>query len=107
MTSLGESQFEVLPVEALQLDVQNPRIAQWISMYDRSPTPEQIALALGAGSSEEGALGPSVRALKESIRTNRGIIHPIVVNRNETGALVVIEGCRCCSNSSVSERRIA
>jgi hypothetical protein len=92
MTNLGESQFEILPVETLQLDTENPRIAQWISIYGESPTAEQIALALGAGSSDEEGSGPSFRALKESIRTNRGIIHPILVNRNETGALIVIEG---------------
>jgi hypothetical protein len=95
MAKLGESQFEILPVKKLVLDLENPRIAQWISIYGSSPTAEQIALALGAGSSEEESPGPSFRALKESIRTNKGIIHPILVNRNETGRLIVIEGnCR-------------
>lgn len=92
MTNLGDSRFELLRVDALRLDTDNPRIAQWIRIYGDSPTAEQIALALGAGSSLEENAGPSFLALKQSILTNKGIIHPILVNHDESGDLVVIEG---------------
>ncbi|MBP7052168.1 MAG: ParB N-terminal domain-containing protein [Phycisphaerae bacterium] len=92
MTNLGDSRFELLPVEDLQLDFDNPRIAQWIKIYGEPPTAEQIALALGAGSSQGENAGPSFLALKQSILTNKGIIHPILVNRTQSQDLVVIEG---------------
>ncbi len=92
MTSLKNCVFESLPVASLTLDYENPRIAQWISIYGGEPTAEQVALALGAGSSDEESAGTTFRSLKESIRTNEGIIHPIIVNRDLQGRLVVIEG---------------
>ena len=87
-----ESRYELLPIEQLVLDLNNPRIARWLAMYKEPRTAEQIALALGAGSGQETEGGPSYSALKQSIRTYRGIIHPIIVNKEEDGRLVVIEG---------------
>lgn len=69
-----------LPVESVDLDLENPRIARMIQMYDPDNlTAAQIALALGAGDSQEGETYTTFRSLKESIRTNGGIIHPIIV----------------------------
>jgi hypothetical protein len=92
MTTSLQSGFELLPVDQLDLDVKNPRIARWLEMYKEPPNAEQIALALGAGTGQESEGGPSFSALKQSINTNRGIIHPIIVNREQNGRLVVIEG---------------
>ena len=92
MSASSQCQFEMLPVKKLQLDLKNPRIARWLEMYPETPTAEQIALALGAGSSQGSDAGPSFGALRQSILTNRGIIHPIIVNREASGALIVIEG---------------
>ena len=78
-------------VDDLTLDLENPRIARIMDMYS-NPSPAQIALALGASSSLEESGGPSYQTLATSIRTNQGVIHPIVVNRKPDGQLVVIEG---------------
>ncbi|NLZ05731.1 MAG: hypothetical protein GXY19_11200 [Phycisphaerae bacterium] len=45
-----------------------------------------------AGSSYDGETGPSFSDLRQSILTNGGIIHPIIVNKDAAGQLVVIEG---------------
>ena len=84
--------FEMLPVVKIDLDIKNPRIAKWIEMYGNAISAEQMALALGAGSSEEGYNGPSFNSLKQSIMTNGGVIHPIIVNRTANSKLTVIEG---------------
>lgn len=84
--------IEYLPVDKVELDMTNPRIARILEMYDPAKiTAEQIALALGAGDAQEGETYTSFQSLRESIRTHRGIIHPIVVNR-VSGKMVVIEG---------------
>jgi len=84
--------FERLPVDQLTLDVKNPRIAKFLEMYGDTITAEQMKLALGAevGQTEEGST--TFYGLRESIKTNGGIIHPIIVNREPCGRLVVIEG---------------
>ena len=92
MSASTQCQFEMLPVEKLLLDLKNPRIARWLEMYGDPPTAEQIALALGAGSGQSADGGPSFGSLRQSIMTNHGIIHPIIVNKELSGTLVVIEG---------------
>ena len=92
MNPTPTSRFELVPVDDIELDRNNPRIARWLEMYGESPTAEQIALALGSGSKEEGEGGPSFAALKQSILTNGGIIHPIIVNKGADGRLIAIEG---------------
>jgi hypothetical protein len=84
--------FECLLVDQLTLDVKNPRIAKWLEMYGDTISAEDMALALGAesGPTEEGST--SFYGLRESIKTNGGIIHPIIVNRESGVRLVVIEG---------------
>ncbi len=84
--------YELIPVNELILDVKNPRIAKWMEMYAGELTDEQMALALGAGDSLSGESGTTFSSLKQSIRTNGGIIHPIIVNRETDGLAVVIEG---------------
>ncbi len=84
---------EFLPVEQVELDMNNPRIARMLEMYDRdSLSAEQISMALGAGDSQTGENYTTFYSLKESIRTNGGIIQPIIVNKQDDGRLVVIEG---------------
>lgn len=84
--------FEHLNVNEIVLDVNNPRIAKWIEIYGDNPSADQIALALGAGASYSAETGPTFLSLKQSIRTNGGIIHPIIVNRKSSGETTVIEG---------------
>lgn len=79
-----------LPIDQIQLDLENPRIKQWIEMYGENISSEAIALALSASSSS--ATTSSYDALKESINVNKGLINPIIVNKYPDGRLVVIEG---------------
>lgn len=83
--------LDYLGIHAINLDMNNPRIAKWIEMYGANPTAEQIALALGVGETVSDG-GTTFRSLKDSIRTHGGIIHPIIVNRDSAGNLTVIEG---------------
>ncbi|MDO4517455.1 MAG: ParB/Srx family N-terminal domain-containing protein, partial [Bacillota bacterium] len=74
-----------LPVDSIELDISNPRIARGIAYYGENITSETMALLLGSTSE-------ACASLRESIRENGGIIHPIVVNKRADGSHVVIEG---------------
>lgn len=81
--------LEYLPVDDLILDTNNPRIAKWIEVYGDSPPPEAMELALGVGGADSGEGGPSFVGLKQSIITNRGVIHPIIVTTSGSKYLVI------------------
>lgn len=86
-------QHQILSIEEIQLDKSNPRIRKWIEHYGENPTPEQIHLALGAGGDHvDGTSGTTYHSLKESIRSNGGIIHPILVNKDKNANLIAIDG---------------
>lgn len=74
-----------LSVENIELDKSNPRIARGVAYYGEDITSETMALLLGSTSE-------ACASLRESIRENGGIIHPIVVNKRADGSYVVIEG---------------
>ena len=82
--------FEKLPIECLELDKKNPRVAQIMTRFP-NPTSEQISLALGVGQTS-ATNGTSYVSLRESIKTNRGVFNPIIVNKKSDGNYVVIEG---------------
>lgn len=84
--------YQMVPIDNLELDTTNPRIRKWIEMYGPNPTAEQIHMALGIGSNDTESSSTTFSSLRESIRTNRGIINPIIVNRHPEGKLVVVEG---------------
>lgn len=89
--------YELLAIDSLLIDRTNPRIAMWCDCYEEDDIPEeQLAMALGVGGESESdsltSSGGSYRSLKESIKTNGGVIHPIVVNKQLDGTLLVIEG---------------
>jgi len=77
------------------LDFDNPRIARVLEMYPNRGdiTAEQINLALGTdgGIEKKESSHTTFVSLKESIRSNGGIIHPILVNR-KNNQYIVIEG---------------
>ncbi len=81
----------MLRIDDVQLDMKNPRIARILEMYGEV-TAENVSLALGVGDTSEGENYATFYSLKESIRVNGGIIHPIIVNRETDGTLTVIEG---------------
>lgn len=79
-----------LPVDRVQLDKDNPRIKQYISIY-KEITSEVLSLAL-SGSSASDAAG-KYRALRDSIKQNGGIFTPIIVNHiTKDDSYTVIEG---------------
>lgn len=78
-----------LPITDIELDINNPRIQQYLEMYGDNVTSEGIALALSGASSSSSS---SYQTLKESIRVNKGIINPIIVNKLPDNKHVVIEG---------------
>lgn len=83
------STYQELKIDLLELDIQNPRISQYLDMYGDNVSAEGIALAL-TGSATDGST--SFSALRESIRVNKGIIHPIIVNHTTDSKYIVIEG---------------
>jgi hypothetical protein len=89
---MSNSKFELLKVDKIKLDRDNPRIARYLEIYSGEITSEQMALALGSGSTEGIEGGPSYNDLKQSKLTNNGIIHPILVNKNLSNEYTVIEG---------------
>lgn len=78
------SHYVELSVDSIELDKNNPRIARGLAYYNPI-TSEIMALLLGSTSE-------ACASLRESIRENKGIIHPIVVNKQINGSYVVIEG---------------
>lgn len=79
------STYIEIPVEDIELDKSNPRIARGVAYYGENITSETMALLLGSTSE-------ACASLRESIRENGGIIHPIVVNKRTDNGYVVIEG---------------
>lgn len=86
-----KSVYMELGINDVELDFDNPRIAKYLEQYGRDElTSEAISLALGGGTDDLS--GTSYNSLKESIKANQGIIHPIIVNKIENGRYVVVEG---------------
>lgn len=80
------SEYVEISVDKLELDKSNPRIGDFLDLYDiNSLTAEQMQMLLGTSDA-------SCAALKQSIRENNGIINPIIVNHDENGEYIVIEG---------------
>ncbi len=84
-----QPEYISLPVCSLELDRENPRIAKAIEYYGEDISAEAMALAL-KGSSEE--VGTSFTSLRDSIKAYGGLISPIIVNRDATEKMIVIEG---------------
>jgi len=84
--------FQLLEVSTLDLDKDNPRIKSILEMYDEIDE-EKIKLALISGSGSAETAGTTYTSLKESIRSNGGIINPIIVSyKTLTSEYVVVEG---------------
>jgi hypothetical protein len=82
-----------MPVHEIELDRTNPRIRRFLVDYEGEPNNDAIALALdvaGGNGDADGATTPE--KLRNSILTNRGIMQPIIVNRQADGRTVCIEG---------------
>jgi len=75
-----DSYYEEVPIDKIKLDYDNPRIALVIERYGENVTAEAVALALGSFSGGTPG-GTTFNSLKESIKQNKGVIHPIVLNK--------------------------
>lgn len=84
--------LDLVPVADIELDRTKPRIRKFLEMYTEAPTADQIYLALGAAGDDEGESSTSFDKLRNSILTNGGIIHPVILNRRADGSLICIEG---------------
>lgn len=89
---MPQQQFEIVPIDEIDLDPENPRIRKFLEHFDDEMTPERFALALGAGGEEHGDGATTYEKLKRSILTNGGIIQPIILNRKEGGRYNCVEG---------------
>lgn len=88
---MNNSQYQNLLINQIELDLGNPRIKHFLEIYEGEITAEALALALStASSSSEKQM--SFNSLRDSIKTSKGIIHPIIVNHQIDGKYVVIEG---------------
>ncbi len=85
-------EYKLIKIDSIELDIENPRIAVSLANY-KKVTEEAIELALGSGVNGGEQPGTTFLSLKESIRVNGGIIHPIIVNKDtKSGKITVIEG---------------
>lgn len=82
-------EYQKIPIKDIELDLDNPRIKKWLEIYGTNISAEAIALAL---SSSSGDSSTSFSSLKESIKVNKGIFNPIIVNKESSGRMVVVEG---------------
>ena len=80
------SNYVELPIDKICLDRSNPRIANFLDLYEESEINSDIMALLLSTTADACA------SLRESIKENGGIIHPIIVNKNSSGNYVVIEG---------------
>ena len=80
------SNYHEIEVSKVEIDKSNPRIANYLSIYDPADIDSNlIALMLGTKTA-------TCESLRESIKENKGIIHPIIVNKELDGSYRVIEG---------------
>lgn len=83
---------ENLDISLIRLDIDNPRIKNYLDNYPKEEiTSAHIALALSNSSNTQDAT-TSYTSLRDSIKKCGGIIHPIIVSLEEDGTYVAIEG---------------
>ena len=86
-----ETVQQILPVEQIDFDPENPRIKAWLEKYGDAVNDDRIRFALRS-SMDDGAPGSSsFESLKGSIRAARGIAAPIIVVP-KNGRYVCIDG---------------
>ncbi len=86
-------QIRSLPIDDLELDVENPRIRKFVEYHEGPFNFETMLLALGAGTGDiESGSTTTFQSLKQSIRAKGGIINPIIVRKLPNGKYQVIEG---------------
>ena len=78
--------YQEISIDQVIIDKENPRIANYLTYYDPDKIDSNVvALLLGTSTI-------ACESLRESIRENKGIIHPIIVNKEPDGTYRAIEG---------------
>lgn len=81
-------EYKMLKVETIDFDTENPRIKKALEKYGDGLNAERIRFALR--SATEGSYGASsYNRLKDSIRANKGLIMPIIVNIENNKTLCI------------------
>ena len=75
-----------IPIDCIEIDSENPRIAHALLYYSKENIDSDL-LALLLGTTAQ-----ATETLRESIKENRGIIHPIIVKKIGDNLYRVIEG---------------
>ena len=78
---------EMLDISQVELDEDNPRLANFLELYGEEVTEEHVAFALDDSGNSKNTLA----TLREAIKANGGLITPIIVNRTHEKT-TVIEG---------------
>lgn len=92
---MKSGQFELLPVDKVELDTRNPRISRFLDIHEGDKTEAQITLALNVtGTNTQAGMRDATTPakLRASIVANGGIRQPIIVNKTKDGRVVCIEG---------------
>jgi hypothetical protein len=85
-------QFQLVPIDRIELDTSNPRIAYFLEHIPPPHTPQTIFLALGAGGDDDAGGQASFDRLRQSIQTNGGIVNPVILRQVEPERFVCVEG---------------
>jgi hypothetical protein len=88
-------QITPIPLELVQFDIRNPRIAHAIEGLETEKLDDAyVELVLGRSSpaDEEGGSSTTYSSLKASIKAKGGLISPIIVRTADSGKFTVVEG---------------
>jgi hypothetical protein len=99
---------KLIPIDEIDLDLGNPRIARFLEIYGTTPSAQQIAFALreGVADDDSNETSTTFRSLKESIRTNGGLINPIIVNKTKSEHVVIEGNTRLAIYKEFQERGV-
>jgi len=99
---------KLIPIDEIDLDLGNPRIARFLEIYGTTPSAQQIAFALreGVADDDSNETSTTFRSLKESIRTNGGLINPIIVNKAKNKHVVIEGNTRLAIYKEFQERGV-
>lgn len=93
------SDYVELSIDDIELDRSNPRIANYLDLYDEDElTSDTMALLLGTTSD-------SCASLRESIKENGGIVHPIIVNHFRMDDMLLLREIQDCRFIEILEKR--
>lgn len=87
-------QITHLPLEVIDFDSRNPRIAIGVEGFAQPLSDDFITMALGRASPADEDQGSSTTysSLRGSVKANKGLINPVIVRPSPGGRYLVVEG---------------